>query len=901
MDLAERLAREGLPAMQETLARLTGAAGLRAPGTLQEARLLIDLLTEIETTLSLYKEDLYREDLESLANDLVAAERGAVSVALSMLTSGAFRGARRTLRSLRKADPAPITTLLSEVRAAADQRRRYRAFAASDVLPKHLPELQTARRDLEAVEADLLALKPALPSKLPDLPSTDSASGASDAPPHRTRTATAPTHLSSSASAVGASPTGSSAIGASASSSAAAGAGIDGIPLERLTIWMGALAADRATPYRLPRLLEIEREIEQRGAGTLLAEIRTHALEPDRWAERFDAAWISSCLDEARRSDAALAGFHGATHNGFVEEFRALDRTRLELSAARVRRAHGERVIAAMNAHKEQADLVRREVEKTRKRLPLRKLAAQAPEVLTTLCPWWMASPLSVSQLLDADQRYFDVVLFDEASQVLPEDAIPALLRASQVVVAGDRHQLPPTTFFADGGPEGEEENEATEGFESLLDLLRSFLEPWPLDWHYRSRDETLIAFSNRHIYGDRLITFPGAGGAPCLSHELVVTDMDRDGEEESVSAEVRRVVELVIEHAERRPHETLGVIAMGIKHAQRIEAVLEGVVQDRPELQGDERDAILLTVGYGKDRSGRLPYRFGPLLSEGGERRLNVAITRARRRMTVVSSFSHLDMDPGRSKARGVELLRLYLQYAAGQGRNLGDAGLSGTPLNPFEADVYDALTARGLALLPQWGASRFRIDLVAQHPTKPGRLVLAIECDGATYHSAPSARDRDRLRQQLLEALGWRFHRIWSTEWFLHREEEIARAVAAYERAVEHADHEDALGEAPEEAEGEDDVVDTPEPTEPEPEMPAVRERAPLSQFMGVEIGNLYAPTRLMGFVRWIESDGRLRTDDEILTEMLPLLGLKRRGPRAVAAILDAIERVRRSESGK
>ena len=225
----------------------------------------------------------------------------------------------------------------------------------------------------------------------------------------------------------------------------------------------------------------------------------------------------------------------------------------------------------------------------------------------------------------------------------------------------------------------------------------------------------------------------------------------------------------------------------MGIAHARRVEAAVDQAVQDRPELadffdpkrakrffvknlervQGDERDAIVLTVGYGKDESGRLPYRFGPLLSDGGERRLNVAITRARRRMTVVSSFSHLDMDPSRSKARGVELLRAYLEYAASGGSRLARVGGTAVPLNDFEQSVHDALVKRGIELIPQWGASQYRIDLVAKHPRRPGEFVLAIECDGATNHSGGTARERDRLRQQHLEALGWRFHRIWSTDW--------------------------------------------------------------------------------------------------------------------------------------
>ena len=171
--------------------------------------------------------------------------------------------------------------------------------------------------------------------------------------------------------------------------------------------------------------------------------------------------------------------------------------------------------------------------------------------------------------------------------------------------------------------------------------------------------------------------------------------------------------------------------------------------------------------------------------------RRLNVAITRARKKLTVVSSFAHTDIDLSRVRAEsGIELLRDYLQYAASSGRRLGDGQLTTVPLNDFEAEIFDALTVRGLKLIPQLGASQFRIDMVAEHPRKPGRFVLAIECDGASYHSSYTARDRDRLRQQQLENLGWRFHRIWSTDWFMRREEELERTVKAFQSAVEYAD---------------------------------------------------------------------------------------------------------------
>src|SRR5690606_29166145 len=218
---------------------------------------------------------------------------------------------------------------------------------------------------------------------------------------------------------------------------------------------------------------------------------------------------------------------------------------------------------------------------------------AEAPDVLLALFPCWLASPLSVSQVLGLGQRYFDVVIFDEASQITPEDAVPSLTRAQQVIAAGDRQELPPTAFFVDRSyseEADEETSEETGGFESLLDQLASFLPNWSLKWHYRSRDERLIAFSNRYIYNDQLVTFPGIGGYPAIQHVLVEQQPGLDGQEESVTAEVEKVVELVLKHARTRPQESLGVIALGIKHAHRIEQALDealkAAVEEEPELE---------------------------------------------------------------------------------------------------------------------------------------------------------------------------------------------------------------------------------------------------------------------------------------------------------------------------
>ena len=412
--------------------------------------------------------------------------------------------------------------------------------------------------------------------------------------------------------------------------------------------------------------------------------------------------------------------------------------------------------------------------------LPLRRLLDQVADVLFAVKPCWAMSPLMVSQVLPA-ARLFDVVIFDEASQIVPADAIPSVIRAHQVVLAGDDHQLPPTSFFrqfSDADPEDDDEETVTfgAGFESVLDALRPLLPTAPLNWHYRSRDERLVAFSNERIYGGALTTFPGVLRDDCLQHVVVKQD-GRAGQEASVAAEVDKVVELVLEHASSHPQESLGVIALGVRHAERIDlalrSALESVepdvevffaddaaepffVKNLERVQGDERDAIILSIGYGKHPDGRMRYQWGPLLRDGGERRLNVAATRAKHRLTVVSSFSSHDVDPGRLTKAGARLLAEYLEYAGAGGTPMAATG-AGTA-DPFEASVCSRLAGYGIIVVPQYGVGGYRVDFAAAHPDDPSRMILAVEADGASYRDSGSVRDRDRLRKEHLERLGWR-----------------------------------------------------------------------------------------------------------------------------------------------
>lgn len=693
---------------------------------------------------------------------------------------------------------------------------------------------------------------------------------------------------------------------------------------EQLTEIVTVLARDEVTLRKIPTLNRLRAALDVAGLGPLLDELATRRPAADVAVAAFEECFARSLLQRLSFAEETLASFDSLEHDRAAREYTEADTEHIATTATRVKRAVAERLVEAQNAHPDQEQLVRREAAKKQQHLPLRQLFQAAPDVMTAVKPCWAMSPLVVSQLLPGDRAYFDVVIFDEASQIVPADAVPSILRARKVVVAGDEHQLPPTSFFAaasdgsDGdqaviGDDGAINLALTTGFESILDVMNAFLNVSALRWHYRSRDERLIAFSNAHIYDRSLVTFPGVTGAECLRHVLV-PQVPGAGQEDSATAEVDRVVQLVLEHAQQRPGESLGVIAMGIKHADRIDTALRRALAERRELhaffderakerffvknlervQGDERDAIILSVGYGKSANGSLPHRFGPLNQAGGERRLNVAITRARSRMTFVSSFDHNDMAPDKCTADGAKLLRAFLEYAASGGTNLGSVLLEKPALNPFEIDVRDRLVAAGIPLTPQYGVAGYWLDFAANHPTQPGRMVLAIEADGATYHSSDSARDRDRLRQQQLERMGWTFHRIWSTAWFYERDDCVAAAVAAYEQAVVASD---AAVQA---------AQDLPPHYETDP-LPATATRAIVpaqpvpqrGQRHGVPAGypiTEYSERELVPVIRWLCSDTLLRTDDELFDEFMAELGFRRRGSRIRAAFEKALAKSRR-----
>ncbi|RJQ90617.1 AAA domain-containing protein [Amycolatopsis panacis] len=663
------------------------------------------------------------------------------------------------------------------------------------------------------------------------------------------------------------------------------------------------LHEDRKTLIQMPTLTALAEEFGRLGLLGLIQQIAGQRLSPDHAWVAFERVWLESIEDELRLTVPALREFMADEQTRALADFRESDRVHLRLSAARVRRQVARQAMEARDSFPAQAQVLKRQASLRSRHLPIRKLVEQASDVLLAVRPCWAMSPLVVSRMLPAE-RLFDLVVFDEASQIRPHDAITSIMRGHRLVVAGDERQLPPSNFFDKVLVEEESGEDAADtaelsDYESVLTALRPVIpNSQMLRWHYRSADERLIAFSNREIYGDRLVTFPGAHQDSPVTLEVVHGEAS-PGQHGSAPAEVARVVELVLEHARSRPAESLGVITPGVNHQARIERALREARGQYPELagffsaevpvgrrffiknlesvQGDERDAIILSVGVARDVTGKVNRTgFGVLNYDGSERRLNVAVTRAKRRMTVVSSFTAQDLEPV-DRVTGTELLRRYLEFAAVNGRIDEVGRTERIELNGFERAIEAALRERGVPVHPQWGFSGYRIDFALAHRDEPGRMVLAVEADGDRYHRSESARDRDRLRQAHLEHLGWRFHRLWSSAWFADPGAETDRIVKAWEQAMAELD----VGPV-EEVPLQPVAVPSAAATErgPRPDVPA-----------GLSIQD-YSETQLIGLCVWLMSDRLLLDRDVRLQQAMTELGFKRRGQKILTRLTRAIE---------
>jgi superfamily I DNA and/or RNA helicase len=581
--------------------------------------------------------------------------------------------------------------------------------------------------------------------------------------------------------------------------------------LSRLELWDAAL----------PRLQRWAQFVARREAcRTTIAQSVVETVEEDR----LDPEDVLPCF-EGNLADAllhlvfverlCLAHFVGELHERKIQRFSTLDRDSILWNRQRlIYKLHQNRPRLAGGASPgSEAGILLGELSRKRGHMPIRKLLAHAGGLIQRIKPCFMMSPLSIAQFCDPRTARFDAIVFDEASQVRPEDALGALLRGSQVIVIGDTRQLPPTSFFdriIETSDEDEDELIASVAtVESILHQCKRSFPTKTLRWHYRSKHESLIAVANQEFYDNRLLIYPSPiDKAEHLGVQFVhLPHAIYDRGRSSVNREeATAVAQAALDHYRQFPDKSLGVGTFNIKQQQAILEEVELQLRLHPEMedffvttreehffvknletiQGDERDVIFLSVGFGLDQFGRLSRNFGPLNHEGGERRLNVLITRARERCVVFSNFRASDLALDASAPIGLRALKIFLEYA--ESRQLHHTEAPGEDTDsPFEDAVYDCLRSNGYEVRKQVGCAGFRVDLAVVDPASPGRYLLGIECDGAKYHSSPVARDRDRLRQQILEGLGWRIHRIWSTDWYRNRSESESRLLDAVERANE------------------------------------------------------------------------------------------------------------------
>ncbi|MFB0919316.1 MAG: AAA domain-containing protein, partial [Oscillospiraceae bacterium] len=531
--------------------------------------------------------------------------------------------------------------------------------------------------------------------------------------------------------------------------------------------------------------------------------------------KRFFRLWLDAILPEYP----AVLNFRRRMHENAIDEFARLDKIQFEIAKARIRSKLINELpsLQRFTSGVDEISILKRELGKQRRIMPIRKLFREIPNLLLTLKPCLMMSPLSVSLFLEAETYQFDTVIFDEASQVCTENAIGAISRGKQVIIAGDSKQLPPTNFFSvstssDGDfDDDDDEYDDTGAFESVLDEA-GLLPERTLLWHYRSRHEHLIAFSNAKIYKNNLITFPAnIDKVPDNGVEYIfVRDgfYDRGGKKGNVK-EAQKAAEMVFEHFRKYPRRSLGVITFGEVQQLAIDTAIREIrlrnqnfesffkedsdepffIKNLENVQGDERDTIIFSIGYAKDAAGVFRMNFGPLSKSGGERRLNVAITRAKYNVKLIGSIMPTDIDIDKISSDGPKLLRAYIDFAINGAESLVREVTEFDVTehdSPFEEAVYNYLDRKGYKVATQVGCSGYKIDMAVKHPTLSGVYVLGVECDGATYHSARTARERDRLRQEVLENMGWSIYRIWSTDWIKDPVKEGENLVAAINEAI-------------------------------------------------------------------------------------------------------------------
>ena len=607
--------------------------------------------------------------------------------------------------------------------------------------------------------------------------------------------------------------------------------------------------------------------------------------------------WYEYLVESAVKTKSPLRQFEKGSHESVIAEFRKLDQLNLQYNRARAALKHWEE-LPPMDAGG-QVNILRTEFNKKARHMPIRRLMQEAGLAIQAIKPVFMMSPLSIANFLPPAALEFDLVVFDEASQVKPVDALGAILRGKQLIVVGDNKQLPPTSFFDSLTRETDDEENVTADMQSILGLCDAQGAPQRmLRWHYRSRHESLIALSNQQFYDGKLVIFPGPGSNDqkgLLFRHLKDTIYDR-GKTRSNPKEAEIVADAVMEHAKKYPQQSLGVVAFSTAQRQAITDALEERRRAQPELepyfaahadepffvknlenvQGDERDVIFISIGYGRTETGNVSMSFGPLNNEGGERRLNVLITRAKSRCVVFTNITADDIDLGKTQSEGIKALKSFL-YFAQHGKLFESEDSIKADSLPFESHVAAKLEAMGYTVRRQLGSKGFYIDLAVVDPLHPDKYLIGILCDGAAYDAARSARDRDRLRHQVLTAMGWKLYQVWSADWLRDPVRALQQLVAAIETERQQSN------ETKDQPIEEEQIANITRETVLSDEDPIpVYETAVLPPAIGLQEFHQHSIGQLCDWVQQVVAVESPVHFDEVTRRMVEAAGITRVGPR-------------------
>ncbi len=757
--LVEHLAGGGLEAYRQRVGDLAAQVGLKRPRTVLDADHQLDLMGRVFRTLEVFRPGVYETPLDQLVG--ATARRGSErDIRMSLMER---RRLRAQAKELLRPGPPP-RDLHGVLVRAADQKQQWRERSGPGSVPSAPADVLDVEREHEEFREEIEWLTARLEST----------------------------------------PEGGDLIHT------------DFDDLQKRLEGLAA-AGDRLTAAA--RTVNECDALRREHLGPLLDDFADHRLPVERVPHELDFVWWCSVLDEIKSRDPSYGAHDAAGLHRARATFEEADRAHLAATAQRVAEETQARIHQAVNDFPEQVKVL--SSLQSGPGAAWRSLLGAAPEVLTIARPCWVMSPYEVASLVPPG-LWFDVVIFDEGSQLLTASAISAISRADQVVVLGDTKQQPPAPFQVSG-------DEATSGpgGTSLLDSLLPLVPNHTLTWHYRSADERLIAFANAQAYQGELITVP----QPVLESPVrleVVPEAQGNGQ--TSPQEVGRVVALVRNHLAHAPDQSVAVVAFTTQHAEAIEAALRKACRDDEALaaaftadeplevwtseaaQGQERDAVLVSVGAGRDERGAVTHRFGPLGEECGERRLTVAITRARKRLTVISSVAASDLEPNKLRSRGGQMLRDLLVYAAGeQGERVAadpKAGVSrvggrrrrtastgsvldrplhpaaGAPVSPVVADLATRLRSKGLVVHENYGRSVLPVDLVVADAARPHEPLVAVETDGPGLGSVRGVRVRDRLRPARLRELGWAYERVWTVDVFRDPARDVARIQSLVER---------------------------------------------------------------------------------------------------------------------